>query len=350
MVNAFELITDIVQVINARPNKAKNSYYKALDSRTGMNGKIPLVRISNHKTHCITWLGDIRDLGTAMRFPANYYFSIVIENEPSQKDENVPVRVRPFTVHEYTFKQEESEESDIHTIIQDVKGIFTTGEFANSTGKGKYDPVNAKVVQQAQPTTNNETNESKNMNKKNIIRLTESDLKRVIAESVKNIISELDWKTYANAAKKAYNKGEDRYRDFQKAAEDEFQKTHGHYVKTDNGGFEDVHLSAHPGERGGVVANQQILSNSPYAKPVTRNHAYRMSGGNQVASTHSGDIHLPGAHSKYHNDGSSKQAYTQHFAGNNMKSVYEKADNEAENYYNHNYEYIKGWHLKDGRK
>ena len=156
MVNAFELITDIVQVINARPNKAKNSYYKALDSRTGVNGKNPLVRISNHKTHCITLLGDIGDLGTAMRFPANYYFSIVIENEPSQKDENVPVRVGSFTVHEYTFKQEELEESDIHTIIQDVKGIFTTGEFANSTGKGKYDPVNTKIVQQAQPTTNNQ--------------------------------------------------------------------------------------------------------------------------------------------------------------------------------------------------
>lgn len=156
MVNAFELITDIVQVINARPNKAKNSYYKALDSKTGVNGKIPLVRISNHKTHCITLLGDIGDLGTAMRFPANYYFSIIIENEPSQKDENVPVRVRPFTVHEYTFKQEELEESDIHTIIQDVKGIFTTGKFANSTGKGKYDPVNAKIVQQAQPATNNQ--------------------------------------------------------------------------------------------------------------------------------------------------------------------------------------------------
>ena len=35
-----------------------------------------------------------------------------------------------------------------------------------------------------------------------------------------------------------------------------------------------------------------------------------------------------------------------------MKSAYEKADNEAENYYNNNYEYTKGkgWHLKDGRK
>ena len=146
MVDAFELIADIVGVIGARPNKAKKSYYKALDNRTGVNGRIPLVRISNHKTHCSTWLGDIKDLGTAMRFSANYYFSIVIENEPSQKDENIPMRVRPFTVHEYTFKQEELEQSDIHAIIQDVKGIFTTGEFANSTGKGKYDPVNAKVA------------------------------------------------------------------------------------------------------------------------------------------------------------------------------------------------------------
>jgi len=189
MVNAFELITDIVQVINARPNKAKNSYYKALDSRTGVNGKIPLVRISNHKTHCVTWLGDIRDLGTAMRFPANYYFSIVIENEPSQKDENLPVRVKPFTVHEYTFKQEELEQSDIHAIIQDVIGIFTTGEFANSTGKGKYDPVNAKIVQQAQPTTNNETNESKNM-KKNVVKLNENTLRKIVAESVKKVLKE----------------------------------------------------------------------------------------------------------------------------------------------------------------
>lgn len=35
------------------------------------------------------------------------------------------------------------------------------------------------------------------------VRLTESNLKRIISESVKNIISELDWKTYANAASAA---------------------------------------------------------------------------------------------------------------------------------------------------
>ena len=47
----------------------------------------------------------------------------------------------------------------------------------------------------AQTTENNKTdkNESKNMNRKNTIRLTESDLKNIITESVKNILMEHEW-------------------------------------------------------------------------------------------------------------------------------------------------------------
>lgn len=37
---------------------------------------------------------------------------------------------------------------------------------------------------------------------KRTVRLTESELNNIITESVKNIISELDWKTYRNAAEK----------------------------------------------------------------------------------------------------------------------------------------------------
>ena len=44
------------------------------------------------------------------------------------------------------------------------------------------------------------------MNKK-LIRLTESDLHKVIKESVNKVLTELDWKTYANAAKKAREQG-----------------------------------------------------------------------------------------------------------------------------------------------
>lgn len=41
---------------------------------------------------------------------------------------------------------------------------------------------------------------------KRTIRLTEADLHRVIKESVKQCLTELDWKTYQNAAEKAYGR------------------------------------------------------------------------------------------------------------------------------------------------
>ena len=36
------------------------------------------------------------------------------------------------------------------------------------------------------------------MNKK-VIRLTESDLHRIVKESVNKVLTEVDWRTYANA-------------------------------------------------------------------------------------------------------------------------------------------------------
>ena len=38
---------------------------------------------------------------------------------------------------------------------------------------------------------------------KKLIRLTEGDLHRIVKESVNQLLTELDWRTYANAAKKA---------------------------------------------------------------------------------------------------------------------------------------------------
>ena len=42
--------------------------------------------------------------------------------------------------------------------------------------------------------------------KKNLIRLTESDLHRIIKESINNVLTELDWRTLANAEDKAMDK------------------------------------------------------------------------------------------------------------------------------------------------
>ena len=57
------------------------------------------------------------------------------------------------------------------------------------------------------------------MAKKQVIKLTENDLHRIIKESVNNVLTELDWRTYANAAKKAESNGDsDRARKFRQAA------------------------------------------------------------------------------------------------------------------------------------
>ena len=52
---------------------------------------------------------------------------------------------------------------------------------------------------------------NKNRNMKRTIKLRESDLRRMIAESVKGVINELDWKTYANAARKRAEQGASDY-------------------------------------------------------------------------------------------------------------------------------------------
>ena len=73
---------------------------------------------------------------------------------------------------------------------------------------------------------------------KKIIRLTESDLHKIVNTCIKRIIreekiNELDWKTYMNASKKAYDNDDDYYRsdDFLDAAKKAYGKKYGAYQK-----------------------------------------------------------------------------------------------------------------------
>lgn len=105
--------------------------------------------------------------------------------------------------------------------------------------------------------------------KNNRIRLAESQLHNVIKESVKQVLSELDWKTYASAAGKMYRQAREgfgkypnneipfdsehgrmynRAEKFQKAANDALRKQHGEpNFKTNPKGSEEF-LHYHNGE------------------------------------------------------------------------------------------------------
>ena len=86
-----------------------------------------------------------------------------------------------------------------------VKGGYQWGKH------GKVYPTKKQADKQGQAIyasgwrENKEYKSNKNM-KKQVIRLTEGDLHRIIKESVNNVLSELDWRTYASAADKAWEK------------------------------------------------------------------------------------------------------------------------------------------------
>lgn len=63
---------------------------------------------------------------------------------------------------------------------------------------------------------------------KRTIRLTESDLHKVISESVRQYLTELDWKTYMNAARKRRDQGnDDAAGELEKYAQQVFHQQHG---------------------------------------------------------------------------------------------------------------------------
>jgi hypothetical protein len=184
---------------------------------------------------------------------------------------------------------------------------------------------------------------------KKIIKLNESQLLNVINETVKAVISEmdeLDWKTYASAANKAYQKGDKRYEKFQKAAEDEFNKQYGR----DRGDFdnhEQIKLNANP-LGGGVSASQKTTTNpgGRFNRDSTDNIAYRL-GRSQVAKADRFSDKW-GNDTTTYNNGGNPERYTNHF-NDEFATAYKKADDEAENFYNGKYAYDKqkGWQLRE---
>lgn len=71
------------------------------------------------------------------------------------------------------------------------------------------------------------------MKKKNIVRITENELHRIIKESVDRIITELDWKTYMSAAQK--DKDPQRSQRFRNQGIDTFNKEFGYEEDGING-------------------------------------------------------------------------------------------------------------------
>lgn len=102
------------------------------------------------------------------------------------------------------------------------------------------------------------------MAKKQVIRLTESDLHRIIKESVNNVLTELDWKTYANAARLTKDR-DYRSHTFADKAAREFNKKHS--INNSNINYNNPSVGEYE-IKNSEITSDDILNASTYNQDV----------------------------------------------------------------------------------
>ena len=185
--------------------------------------------------------------------------------------------------------------------------------------------------------TENNNNTKRQNTMKQKIRLTEGDLHRIVRQCVNEALNELDWKTYANASKKAYNRGTDYWREKGRK------------------GFDAIHdtaMSKIRAERFGSAADDAFDRDYGYQQGELGDDNYQRVGmGGEFGSTEEFGPHAAGwKRGGYW--GTTRFPYGIHchqrtpeefFDGNDdAVDAYKKAKEEMENFKKGNYDYIKG--------
>ena len=169
------------------------------------------------------------------------------------------------------------------------------------------------------------------------IRLTEGDLHRMIRECVHGALNELDWKTYANAEKKARARGTNYWREKGRK------------------GFDAIHdaaMSKIRANRFGDTARDAFDREFGYQRGDRWDDDYQRVGmGGDFDSTEEFGPHAAGwKHAGYadikrfpHGVYTTERTPEEFFDGNDdAVDAYNKAKEEMRNYKKGNYEYIKG--------
>ena len=133
------------------------------------------IRIADHCTYMQTWV----DRGT---WNAPIRLDVVIEEEPTQAVTQVK-KGYDFTIVEFVYNITDVDTQNARTIAYDIRNVINGNQYAN----------NARGERRALKSTHN-SNENKqykrNKHMKQTIKLKESELQRMIAESVKRVLNE----------------------------------------------------------------------------------------------------------------------------------------------------------------
>ena len=179
----------------------------------------------------------------------------------------------------------------------------------------------------------------------NRIKIKESQLKKIVAESVKKVLSEIDWKTYANAMKKASEKsnkyGDDNYKKanrFRDAAIKSFNDEYGFdYDYNDNLGT----------ERHGNIRMDDADS---FDKDTQKwSHGLRLGKITSEPGGRFANYTWRSLDKKWDDKGEAYAGTEGDDEMDDVKNRWDAAKDELDNYRDDKYTYDneKGWHLKE---
>jgi hypothetical protein len=204
MAYAREIFTAIKQKIRfQQADKEADSHYTILGNT--------MVRVSNHCSWMKIWDNYFKNNPKDEKM--NILSLVFEDGEDTYTEEclfTVSERRKPIKVTEYIFKSASLSKQEIKMIIRSLQQMMTTNKFNEPTGKGeKWDRISVNPDYMNIETTtngraipagghgadypieeNNKTNENKTK-KKNVIRINEAQLKKIVAESVKKVLKNI---------------------------------------------------------------------------------------------------------------------------------------------------------------
>ena len=188
MAYSREIIKKVLQYVRFRvpQTEEKNSYYAEIGNT--------LVRISNHCTRLRVW-DEILEKNP--KWKGKPIISIVFEDDEATFDEVDCLvlkrfRMKPIKVTEYVYLLQGDPQfitpQDERLIISGIKQV-QGGKYTDLTNKCSEPILRVSQNPPSVPPNNQELNTEQYMDKK-LIRLTESDLHKIVKESVNKILNE----------------------------------------------------------------------------------------------------------------------------------------------------------------
>lgn len=189
---------------------------------------------------------------------------------------------------------------------------------------------------------------------KNIVRLTESQLRGIVKESVKQVISELDWKTYANAANKMRSERGDSDYWYEKG--ERFPNTVSKAAKARQRAERLGQASKNAFNRDYGYKNGKKWFDDDYAEVgMGGDFGYTDEFAPHAAAWKSDGVDLKKRfpHGVYTTERTPEEFFDGNPDSKAAVNAYNRAKDEMRNYKRGNYEYEpngRGWHLKDNRR